>query len=159
MRSRTVAFIAALLLATVAAPRAHAQGGAMLGHTPVMSFVAAQNAKRAKEFYRDKLGLRLVREEPIALVFDANGTMLRVQLMRSVTPHPYTVLGWEVRDIAAAVAQLKRSGVAVERFSGFNQDELGIWTAEDRTRVAWLKDPDGNVLSLTEFPEAKRLKR
>jgi len=124
-----------------------------------MALVAATDAKRAKQFYGSALGLRFVRQEPIALVFDAYGTMLRVQIVRTVSPHPYTVLGWEVEDMTAAIDDLAEHGVAVERFPGIGQDGDGVWTADDGTRVAWLKDPDGNILSVTQFPESKRLKR
>ena len=130
----------------------------VLGAKPVMAFVATSSAERAKAFYRDKLGLRLVREEPIALVFDANGTMLRVQIVGKITPAPYTVLGWEVADIGATASALERAGVVLERIRGFGQDALGVWTAGDGTKVAWFKDPDGNTLSVTQFPPSKTLR-
>jgi hypothetical protein len=99
------------------------------------------------------LGLRLLADEPYALVFDTNGTMLRVQKVQQVTPAPYTALGWEVPDIYATVRELSKKHVAFERISipGSSQDELGVWTADDGTKVAWFKDPDGNTLSLTQF--------
>lgn len=126
-----------------------------LASHPVMAFVATTDHLRAKEFYRDILGLRLVAEElPFALVFDANGTMLRVTVVKEMTPARYTVLGWRVPDIAAAVEQLSEAGVKFERYERTaNQDERGVWTAPGGARVAWFKDPDGNTLSITEFPQ------
>lgn len=127
----------------------------MLATSNLMAFVATKDAARAMEFYRDVLGLRLLGDEPFALVFDANGTSLRVQKVRDVTLAPYTALGWEVRDIRGAIRRLVEKGVSFvrfgESFAGFKQDEFGIWTADDGTQVAWFKDPDGNTLSLTEF--------
>ena len=103
-------------------------------------------------FYRDTLGLRLVSEElPFALVFDANGTMLRVSVVRELSPAQYTVLGWQVPDIFAMAKDLQQAGVQCERFQGMPQDELGIWKSPSGARVAWFKDPDGNTLSLTQF--------
>ena len=79
-----------------------------------------------KEFYRDTLGLRLVSEQPpFALVFDANGIMLRLVIAKQVPPARGTVLGWSVPDIAATVKDLNQAGVAFERFEGMTQDELG----------------------------------
>lgn len=106
-------------------------------------------------FYRDTLGLRLVSEQlPFALEFDANGTMLRLAIAKHVTPAPGTVLGWAVPDIAATVDELNQAGVVFERFEGMTQDELGIWASPSGAKVAWFKDPAGNLLSLTEFPGA-----
>lgn len=76
---------------------------------------------------------------------------MRVSKVQMVAKAPYTVLGWEVKDISSVVRALIRKGVIFERYQQFQQDALGIWTAADGTKVAWFKDPDGNTLSLTEF--------
>jgi len=77
--------------------------------------------------------------------------MLRVQIVEKVAVAPYAVLGWQVRDVTAAVKALQRAGVRFERYSGMAQDELGVWNAPSGARVAWFKDPDGNTLSLAEL--------
>ena len=117
----------------------------------LVAFAATTSAARARKFYRDKLGLRLIDDSPFALVFDAKGTMLRVQLVDEVTPPKYTVLGWAVKDIEAAVARLKKARVRFNRYPGMGQDRLGIWTSPSGARIAWFTDPDENTLSLTEF--------
>jgi catechol 2,3-dioxygenase-like lactoylglutathione lyase family enzyme len=124
----------------------------MLGSCQPIAFVATSDGTRAREFYEGVLGLGFVADEPVALVFDASGVMLRVTKVQSVTPAGYTVLGWRVDDIAAAAKELATKGVTFERYQGFQQDELGIWNAPDGAKVAWFKDPDGNLLSLTQFP-------
>jgi catechol 2,3-dioxygenase-like lactoylglutathione lyase family enzyme len=123
----------------------------VLGAAKIMAFVATKDPAHSKAFYEGKLGLRLVADESFSLVFDANGTMLRVQKVHEVAPMKYTALGWEVPDIRAAIDDLTAEGVAMEQFGLFPQDDLGIWTADDGTKVAWFKDPDGNLLSLTQF--------
>jgi predicted enzyme related to lactoylglutathione lyase len=123
----------------------------MLGDAAVIAFVATTSAEHARTFYAEALGLRLRSEDGFALVFEAHGTMLRVQKVAAVQPPPYTVLGWEVADIAHAVQALSQRGVSFERVPGLEQDELGIWTTPDGSRVAWFKDPEGHVLSLTQF--------
>jgi catechol 2,3-dioxygenase-like lactoylglutathione lyase family enzyme len=122
----------------------------MLSNEKLVAFVSTTNADRARAFYRDTLGLRLVSEDPFALVFDSNGAPLRVALAKEVKPAPYTVLSWDVKDIRATVADLKKSGVTFEIFGFFKQDELGIWTAPDGTQVAWFKDPEGNILGVAQ---------
>ncbi len=124
----------------------------MLDSAPVVAFVATSDAARARQFYEGVLGLRLVADEPVALVFDARGTMLRVTKVGEVRPAPYTVLGWIVPGASGAVAALAAKGVSFERFEGLDQDAAGVWTAPDGARVAWFRDPDGNLLSLTAFP-------
>ncbi len=128
-----------------------------LGNYDIIGFVSIVDVDRAKRFYRDTLGLRLVSEEPpFALVFDANGIMLRLAMVKEFPPAHGTVLGWNVPDIAATVKELKEAGVHFERFEGMQQDELGIWASPSGARVAWFKDPDGNILSVTEFPISKK---
>jgi catechol 2,3-dioxygenase-like lactoylglutathione lyase family enzyme len=123
----------------------------MLHTSPVIAFSATRDPERARAFYADKLGLKFVADEHFALVFEANGTMLRIQKAPSYTPLPFTQLGWQVANIERTVDVLSERGVVFERFDGFEQDERGVWTAPDGARVAWFKDPDGNLLSLTSF--------
>jgi len=120
----------------------------MLTNSNPIVFVATANAEAAVVFYRDVLGLTFVADDPFALVFDLNGTMLRIFKVESVTPLEYTALGWEVDDIEAMVRRLGEKGVKFERYKQLEQDDLGIWTSPG-ARVAWFKDPDGNTLSLT----------
>ena len=127
-----------------------------LGKYNIVGFITIVDVARAKEFYRDTLGLRLVSEEPpFALVFEANGIMLRLGMGKQIPSFPGTVLGWQVPDIAAAVQELGQGGVRFERYAQMPQDELGVWTTPTGSKVAWFKDPDGNVLSLSEHPEWK----
>ena len=122
----------------------------MLSESPLIAFLATAQPERSRTFYQDALGLKLLADEPVALVFDAAGTTLRVSKVPAVAPAPYTVLGWQVDDMAATVAELAAKGVAFERYEGFVQDEAGVATLAG-ARVAWFKDPDGNLLSLTQF--------
>ena len=123
----------------------------MLNSCPVIAFVASKNPTQARGFYENILGLRFLTDEPAALVFDADGTMLRVAKVREHTPAAHTVLGWRVADIVSEVTELQGKGVTFERFEGFAQDDLGIWTSPAGAKVAWFRDPDGNMLSLTQF--------
>jgi catechol 2,3-dioxygenase-like lactoylglutathione lyase family enzyme len=121
----------------------------------LIAFVTTTNPPQAKAFYQGTLGgvlgLTLKSEDLFAIVFDANGVTLRVAIARQTIPAPYTVLGWEVDDIAATAQALRDRGVRFEIFEGMGQDPLGIWASPSGARVAWFKDPDGNVLSLTQY--------
>jgi catechol 2,3-dioxygenase-like lactoylglutathione lyase family enzyme len=122
----------------------------MLAESDLVAFAATTDCDRARAFYGGTLGLRLVHEDGFAVVFEAHGTALRVSLVQQLAPAPYTVLGWRVGDVRATVAGLAARGVLFERYDGLPQDELGIWTAPDGSQVAWFKDPDGNLLSVTQ---------
>lgn len=125
--------------------------GDRLAAQDLVAFVATRDQERAKAFYGSTLGLPLVSEDGFALVFDANGTHLRVTTVTQVNPAPYTTLGWRVPDLARAIQELRAAGVSFERYPGMPQDQQGIWLAPSGARVAWFKDPDGNTLSLTEW--------
>jgi predicted enzyme related to lactoylglutathione lyase len=122
----------------------------MLSDKNLKAFVPTTKRKKAKSFYRDTLGLTLLSEDNYALEFDANGTLLRVTIVPELTPHPFTILGWNVDDIIAVIKQLKKKKVVFERYDFLKQDNLGVWTSPNGSKVAWFKDPDGNILSLTE---------
>jgi catechol 2,3-dioxygenase-like lactoylglutathione lyase family enzyme len=116
-----------------------------------VAFVSTTDPSRARNFYERTLGLRLISESPFAVVFDSNKTMLRVTVVEHVAAVPYTVLGLAVSDIHHAAVRLASRGVQFEHYDGMEQDELGIWRSPSGARIAWFKDPDGNILSLTQF--------
>jgi catechol 2,3-dioxygenase-like lactoylglutathione lyase family enzyme len=122
----------------------------MLGSSKLEAFVGTTDAKKARHFYETVLGLSLIADQPFALLFDANGTSLRVSKVDEVSPEPYTVLGWVVSDIEAMTKALRKNGVVFERYPYFEQDENDIWTAPTGAKVAWFKDPDGNTLSVSQ---------
>jgi len=122
----------------------------MLTYKKLKAFVPTVKPNEAKSFYKDILGLKLLSEDNFALEFDANGTLLRVTIVQDFKPHPFTILGWNVDDIDAVIKQLNDKNIYCERYDFFEQDKFGIWTSPNGSKVAWFKDPDGNVLSLTE---------
>jgi len=122
----------------------------MLGSANLVAFVPIKDPDKARAFYEGVLGLRFVKDDGFALVFEANGIMVRTAKMKEVTPAPFTIIGWQVGDIENLVQALKKRGVNFEIYGFFKQDELGIWTAPTGDKVAWFKDPDGNILSVSQ---------
>ena len=122
----------------------------MLSSMKIMAFVPTKDSEKARAFYEGVLGLRFVKDDGFALVLDANGIMVRVVKLQQFTPAQFTILGWNVSDIEKVVQDLQQKGVHFERYDFFKQDELGIWTAPSGDKVAWFRDPDGNVLSVSQ---------
>ena len=122
----------------------------MLGAATVTAFLATTNGPRARQFYATTMGLPLKTDDEFALAFDAGGIELRVQKVQAFDPQPFTALGWRVSNVGKTIAALTRKGIRFERYPFLKQDEQGVWQAPSGARVAWFKDPDGNLLSLTE---------
>ena len=121
----------------------------MLASSKVIGFVPTKNSSKAREFYEGKLGFQFVSEDNFALVVRAGETAIRIAKVPDFAPYPFTVLGWEVRNIEEVVAWLTERGIAFEKYP-WVEDKRGIWAAPGGDKVAWFKDPDGNVLSLSQ---------
>jgi catechol 2,3-dioxygenase-like lactoylglutathione lyase family enzyme len=122
----------------------------MLSASKIIGFVPTKDSAEARSFYEEKLGFKFVSDDPFALVMRAGETMIRIAKAKDFTPAPYTVMGWEVSNIEQEVAELNKRGVTFEKYPWVADKELGIWTAPGGDKVAWFKDPDGNVLSLSQ---------
>jgi catechol 2,3-dioxygenase-like lactoylglutathione lyase family enzyme len=123
----------------------------MLANYNLVTFIPTTDVARSKAFYSETLGLTFVSQDAFAAVFDVNGIMLRITAVGGHKPWDHTVLGWSVPDIMVAAAHLVKAGVKLEKYPFLEQDELGIWTAPGAAaKVAWFKDPDGNVLSISQ---------
>lgn len=129
----------------------------MLNSGKLTAFIASAQPARAKEFYGKTLGLRLVNDDQFAVVFSCAGIQLRIQKVETLRPQSFTALGWQVPGIRKSVSGLAKKGVVFERYDFLEQDELGVWRAPSGAQIAWFKDPDGNLLSLTEM-NARRSK-
>jgi len=120
----------------------------MLASFPINGFVQTTDTKRSRAFYVGVLGLTFVTENEYVAVFRNGESMIVAQKVDEFEPAHSTVLGWEVSDIAGTVQSMTKAGVVFQRYDWMQQDELGIWDSPD-SRVAWFKDPDGNVLSVS----------
>lgn len=122
----------------------------MLGSQRIVAFVPTRDFKNSRAFYEGVLGLRFVSEDSFALVMDANGIMIRVTKVPEFKPHQFTILGWEVPDVEEYVTGLQRKGVKFEHYGLPHQNAQGVWSAPGGAKVAWFKDPDGNILSISQ---------
>jgi catechol 2,3-dioxygenase-like lactoylglutathione lyase family enzyme len=123
----------------------------MLESARAMAFVPVTDLERARDFYEGVLGLEVLDVSGFACVFRVGGATLRVALVGELSPQPFTVFGWAVGAISETMAGLAARGVEFLRYEDMDQDPTGVWTTPGGDRIAWFRDPDGNVLSLTQF--------
>ena len=122
----------------------------MLADKELKAFVPTLKPDKAKLFYKDVLGLKFLSGDKYALEFEANGILLRVIIVPDLKPQEFTVLGWNVSDIISTIKSLNKKGVFCEKYDFMDQDKFGVWKSPGGSKVAWFKDPVGNILSLTE---------
>jgi catechol 2,3-dioxygenase-like lactoylglutathione lyase family enzyme len=123
----------------------------MLGSARLQTIAWTADTARAAVFYGGVLGLPLKGESHGALVYEVGGGELRVSPVPATSPSPHTVLGFAVEDVGSVASALAEKGVTFERFPGFHHDAQGVWQAPDGARVVWLRDPDGNLLSVVQY--------
>jgi catechol 2,3-dioxygenase-like lactoylglutathione lyase family enzyme len=124
----------------------------MLAQGKLSGFVPTTDYDKARAFYEGKLGFSFVSLDQYALVMSVGGHRIRITKMPNFTPLQGTILGWEVQDIQAVATWLRDRGVTLEKYPFVQDRDLGIWTTPSGDKVAWFKDPDGNILSIAQHP-------
>ena len=124
----------------------------MLAQGKMVGFVPTTDYEKARAFYEGKLGFEFISHDQYALVMSVGGHKIRIAKVPHFTPLQGTILGWEIQDIQAVASWLRDRGVTVEKYPFVQDRDLGIWTTPTGDRVAWFKDPDGNILSISQHP-------
>lgn len=123
----------------------------MLEGAKLVAFAATTDGARAAAFYTTVLGLTLRYQDAFAVSLRSGDNEVRLQKVERFTPQPFTALGWQVASVTDVVQRLREHGVTPERYAGLAQDVNGVWKAPSGARIAWFKDPDGNLLSVAEY--------
>jgi predicted enzyme related to lactoylglutathione lyase len=122
----------------------------MLASAKMVGFIPTTDYHKARAFYEGQLGFTFVSLDQFALVMSVGGHMIRISEMPNFKPLQGTILGWQVEDIEAVATWLRDRGVPPEKYPFAQDQTLGIWTTPDGSKVAWFKDPDGNILSVSQ---------
>jgi catechol 2,3-dioxygenase-like lactoylglutathione lyase family enzyme len=120
----------------------------MLDSGKLIGFLVTTDYDKAREFYEKRLGFEFISLDQFALVVRVGGHHIRITKASRFTALQSTVLGWEVDDVVATVKWLAARGVHTEKYPFVPDKQLGIWEAPGGAKIAWFKDPDGNVLSV-----------
>ncbi len=126
----------------------------MLSNAMVAPTLPAVDLKRARKFYEEKLGLKIVMEDPSPgiMLQCGQGTMMYVY-QRAPTKADHTVASFKVDNIETEVKELKAKGL---KFEEYDMPKMGIKTVNGiatmgNMKSAWFKDSEGNILSLTQM--------
>jgi len=125
----------------------------MFTSTKATNGFAVDDVEKAREFYGETLGLetKTLSEEFGVMSIQAGDRETLVYAKPDFVPATYTILNFEVDDVEGAVDDLSGRGVSFERYEGFEQDEKGIAHGPG-PRIAWFKDPAGNILAVLQQP-------
>lgn len=124
----------------------------MLTHSKLQTIVWTSRPAEAERFYTDVLGLQAKGRSDGAVIYNVSGSELRVSPVLSTEPTAHTVVGFAVEDLPSAMRALEARGVVWQRFPGLPHDQSGVLVTPDRAQVAWFRDPDGNLLSIVQYP-------
>jgi catechol 2,3-dioxygenase-like lactoylglutathione lyase family enzyme len=124
-----------------------------LSDCTVEAALAVSDLDKARRFYEHQLGLASGEEEQDAVRYPcANGTRIFVYLSpENAGKSSATLAGWFVEDLDQTMDELGSRGVVFEQYDqpGLKTDERGVFDGGS-FRAAWVTDPDGNTMALTE---------
>ncbi|MFH0521293.1 VOC family protein [Streptomyces sp. M41] len=125
----------------------------------VATRLPARDLERARRFYSEKLGLEPADERPGGLLYRCGGTEFALFQSTGASPGTFTQMGWQIEDVDAAVAELRRRGVEFEEVdvpglrttNGIAEIE-GHYPSKGFSgeRAAWFHDSEGNLLGIGE---------
>jgi catechol 2,3-dioxygenase-like lactoylglutathione lyase family enzyme len=121
----------------------------MLRNTDAVATLAVKDLGVAAKFYEGTLGLsRAGTEDNEAIVFESGDTIINVYRSSFAGTNKATVLTWTVDDVDDVVRTLNAKGVKFEHYDLPETRREGDVHVSGDVKVAWFKDPDGNILSV-----------
>lgn len=122
----------------------------MLAETPLNAVIPVGDIERAKHFYGDTLGLKLIEDREDTVLFESGDSRFVLYTTPSGGQAAHTLAGWVVGDLDAEMAELRSRGITFEEY-----DQPGLKTENGVAegagmRGAWFKDSEGNILSLAQ---------
>jgi catechol 2,3-dioxygenase-like lactoylglutathione lyase family enzyme len=122
----------------------------MLGDKDAAANIAVKNLERARKFYEDTLGLTQIGSEgQEVIIFKSGNSLINVYQSQYAGTNKATAVTWVVgQDVEGFVQQLKAKGIAFERYDMPGVTRNGDVHIADDMKVAWFKDPDGNILNI-----------
>ena len=121
----------------------------MLGDTNAVANLAVKNLQTAKNFYEDTIGLKQIDSEGDELiVFKSGNSKINVYRSQYAGTNKATAVTWTLEDVEGAVRLLKAKGVTFEHYDMPGMSRQGDLHMCGDMKVAWFKDPDGNILNI-----------
>lgn len=123
----------------------------MLANATLQVLVCTTRPEEASKFYAEQLGLPRLRESHGAQVFGVGAQEIRLSPVPAHTPSEHTILGFAVEDVTETMRALAARGVPSLAIPGLPHDADGVVRTPQGAKVAWIRDPDGNILSVVAF--------
>ena len=117
----------------------------------VVTTIAVKDLEKGKEFYREVLGLKVAETMPAGVRFTSGKTELFIYQSETAGTGQATCANWNVENISEIVSELKEKGVTFETYEVPGAQKEGDVMVIGKTKATWFKDPDGNVLGLTQI--------
>lgn len=121
----------------------------MINEGTVFATLSVKNIEAAKEFYGSTLGLEQINQSPGGVMYSCGGGKLFVYESQMAGTNQATAATWEVADVEASVADLLDKGIAFEHYDIPGAELRGDISVMDGMQAAWFKDPDGNILCIS----------
>jgi catechol 2,3-dioxygenase-like lactoylglutathione lyase family enzyme len=123
----------------------------MLKDSTVMATIAVKDLDRAKQFYGEMLGLGDGEESMAGVLYKSGNGLIFIYQSSTAGTNQATNANWDVKDVHAAVDALKEKGVSFEHYDFPGAEHEGDVHVMSGAKSAWFKDPDGNILALSEM--------
>jgi catechol 2,3-dioxygenase-like lactoylglutathione lyase family enzyme len=126
----------------------------MLADTPLNAVIPASDLDRAKRFYGDTLGLKLIADREGFVLFESGGTRFSLYATPSGGRAAHTLAGWTVADLDAEMTELRSRGVTFEEYDMPGLKTVNGVVEGGGMRGAWFKDSEGNILGVVQETDA-----
>ncbi|MQS17808.1 VOC family protein [Streptomyces kaniharaensis] len=122
----------------------------MLGDAPLLAMIPAADLARAKAFYTDTLGLKVIEETPMDLVFECGGTEFGMYETPSGGQAAHTLASFKVLDLDGEMQALRARGITFEEYDMPGLKTVNGVAEANGLRAAWFKDSEGNILCVAQ---------
>jgi len=123
----------------------------MLASARLQTIICTSRMQQAERFYGEVLALPMKRRSHGGVIYDVGGGDLLVAPVRDWQPSGHTAVGFSVADLDQTMKALSERGLRFERIAQLPQNDAGVLLTPWGARVAWIRDPDGNFLSIVQY--------
>jgi catechol 2,3-dioxygenase-like lactoylglutathione lyase family enzyme len=122
----------------------------MLSTAPIRAYIPVSNVSRARRFYEETLGLRPKGDYAGGVIYECGGATAFMYPTPNAGTSKASQAFWEVKDVEAEVAVLKKRGVTFEEYDMPGITMKNSIATGGGAKTAWFKDTEGNILAISQ---------